>query len=155
MKLLISLLFAFVLAFSNELGYKDDTTCFVRNFKVAQYPEWASKIVMSDKKEYFFSSPKSMFEFYLHPSRWESLGITSEDEFGKIYVTDYESGKVLDARGAFFVYGSRGISPAGDDLPAFESYQKAEEFAKQYSGKRVFGFKEVSLALINLLNGRI
>jgi len=75
--------------------------------------------------------------------------------FKNIIVTDYLTLKPINARKAFFIYGSRAISPAGDDLVAIGDENRAKEFAKKYSGKRVFGFSEVSNALIKLINGRI
>jgi nitrous oxide reductase accessory protein NosL len=61
----------------------------------------------------------------------------------------------INARTAYYIYGSRAISPAGDDLVAIEGEQNAKEFSQKYSGKRIFKFDEVSDALIRLINGRI
>jgi nitrous oxide reductase accessory protein NosL len=63
--------------------------------------------------------------------------------------------KPINAKDAFFIYGSRAISPAGDDLVAIEGEKNAKNFTKKYSGKRIFRFNEVSNALIKLINGRI
>ena len=68
---------------------------------------------------------------------------------------DYETLKPINAEKAFFVYGSRATSPAGDDLVALATKEAAEKFSKAHNGKRIFKFDEVPSALINLLNGRI
>jgi len=137
------------------LDYDKNTTCLVRHFKVYKEPKWVAKIETRGGKIVYFSSPKSLFEFYYRPGKWFDVGVKSERDFSEIVVTDYETLKAINGEKAFYVYGSRAISPAGDDLVAFESKEKAETFSKNYSGKRIFTFDEVSDALIRLLNGRI
>jgi len=137
------------------LTYDKNTSCLVRHLKVYKEPQWVAKIEVRDGKTVYFSSPKSMFEFYFRPGKWFDVGVKSERDFSKIVVTDYETMKPINAETAFFVYGSRAISPAGDDLVPLGSKEAAEKFSKQYSGKRVLKFDEVSDALIRLLNGRI
>lgn len=154
-RIILALVMISSLVFSYEMDYTKETECEVRHLKIYKEPKWASKIELQNGKKVFFSSPKSMFEFYFRPGNWEYVGVKSEQDFKDILVTDFNTGKIVEARGAFYVYGSRATSPAGDDLVPFDSYKQATEFAKNYNGKRVFGFKEVSIALVNLINGRI
>ena len=151
--LFLYLLFA-ALAFGAEMDYDKDSTCVVRKIKVANDPQWVAKIELSNQKKLFFCSPKSMIEFYQHPGRWYEIGVKSEADFKELLVTDYNSLKPIDARGAFYVYGSSKISPAGDDLVPFATYEEAKAFAAKYNGKRIFAFTEIKEALIRLLNGR-
>ena len=137
------------------LDYDKNTTCVVRKFKVYEEPKWVGKIETRAGKSVYFSSPKSLFEFYHQPGKWFDVGVKSERDFSKIVVTDYETLKPIDAEKAFYVYGSRAISPAGDDLVALETKESAEAFSQKYKGKRIFTFDKVSDALIRLLNGRI
>ena len=137
------------------LTYDKNTTCLVRHIKVYKEPKWAAKIEIRNGKTVYFSSPKSMFEFYHRPGKWFDVGVKSERDFSQIVVTDYETLKPINAETAFFVYGSRATSPAGDDLVPLATKEAAEKFSKAYSGKRIFKFDEVSDALIRLLNGRI
>ncbi len=138
---------------SYKMNFDRETTCVVRNIKVYKAPQWVAKIELVNKKELFFSSPKSMIEFYLVPGRWFDIGVKSEDDFKEIIVTDYSTLKPIDARGAFFVYGSNIISPAGDDLVPFATYEEAKKFASKHNGKRVLSFSQISKGLIELLNG--
>ncbi len=154
-KIILAVLLLSTLLMSESLNFDKNTSCLVRHFKVYKNPQWVAKIELSNGKELFFSSPKSMFEFYHRPGKWYDLGVRSEDDFKNILVTDYATLKPVKAKGAFYVYGSNITSPAGDDLVPFDSYRAAEEFAKKHNGKRVLGFREVNYALINLLNGRI
>ncbi len=137
------------------INYDKNTTCLVRNLKLYKYPKWVGKIETRAGKTVYFSSPKSLFEFYHRPGKWFDVGVKSERDFSKIVVTDYETLKPIDAEKAFFIYGSRAISPAGDDLVAIETKERAEAFSKKYNGTRIFTFDKVSDALIRLLNGRI
>ncbi len=137
------------------IDYDKNSTCLVRHFKLYKEPKWVAKIEIRNGKTVYFSSPKSLFEFYYRPGKWFDVGVKSERDFSKIVVTDYETLKYIDGEKAFYVYGSRAISPAGDDLVALETKESAEAFAKKYGGKRIFTFDKVSDALIRLLNGRI
>ena len=138
-----------------KMDYTKDTYGLVRNIKVYKNPKWISKVELESGKKAFFVSPKSMFEFYFRPGKWFDMGVKREKDFKHIIVTDYITMKAIDAKDAYYVYGSREISPAGDDLVSFKSKEEANKFAKKYNGKRVFTFDEISDALIRLLNGRI
>jgi nitrous oxide reductase accessory protein NosL len=164
--ILIALISSLVLANEHEnkpfevkvdytIDFDKNSTCLVRHIALYKEPKWASKVVTRDGKTVYFSSPKSLFEFYHRPGKWFDVGVKSERDFSQIVVTDYATLKAINAESAFFVYGSRATSPAGDDLVPFGSKESAEKFAKEYSGKRVLKFDEVSDALIRLLNGRI
>ena len=154
-KIILASVLASSLLFSYSMDFDKDTVGIVRQMKVSKEPRWVSKIELQNGKKVFFVSPKSMFEFYFRPGNWFDIGVKSEKDFKDILVTDFSTMKVVKAKGAFYVYGSDIISPAGDDLIAFDSYKDAEDFSKKYNGKRVMGFREISDALIRLLNGRI
>ena len=152
--ILSAILFSSLLS-SYEMDYNNDTLGLVRQIKVYKEPRWVSKIELTNGKKLFFISPKSMIEFYQRPGKWDHIGVKSESDFKDIIVTDFKTGKPIDAMGAFYIYGTNVISPAGDDLIPFSSYQDAKEFSKINRGQRIFSFKEISPALINLINGRI
>ena len=70
-------------------------------------------------------------------------------------MTDYKTLKAIDAKYAFYVYGSHKISLAGDDLPAFKDINDAKEFMDNNNGRRILSFNELKSGLIQLLNGDI
>jgi len=154
-KIVLLLVFVSSLVFSFEMDYTKETLSIVRHMKVFKYPKWVAKIELTNGKKLFFVSPKSMMEFYHQPGKWYDLGVRSESDFKNILVTDFKTGLAIKAKGAFFIYGTNVTSPAGDDLVTFDSYAAAESFSKKHNGKRILGFREVSPALIRLLNGRI
>ena len=137
------------------LNFDKNTSCLVRHIPVYKAPKWVAKIEVSNGKTVYFSSPKSLFEFYHRPGKWFDVGVKSERDFRQIVVTDYATLEPISAKEAFFVYGSSVTSPAGDDLVAFKHASEAKAFSTKYSGKRILKFDEVSDALIRLLNGRI
>jgi len=137
------------------LNYDKNTTCLVRHIAVYKDPKWVAKIEVRNGKIVYFCSPKSMFEFYHRPGKWYDIGVRSERDFSKIVVTDYSTGKPINAEEAFYIYGTSVTSPAGDDLVAIKSKESAEKFSAEFNGKRILKFDEVSDALIRLLNGRI
>ena len=138
-----------------EMNFTKETACEIRKIKLYENPVWASKIDLKDGRSLFFCSPKSMFEFYYNEEKWETFDAKELADFKNILVTDYNTLKIIDARKSFFVYGSHNISPAGDDLVAFESKEEAQKFLEKNNGKRIFDFDSVLNSLIRLLNGRI
>lgn len=154
-KIIFATILTSSLLFSYTMDYDRNTKCVVRKVQVYKDPQWVAKIELANGKKLFFCSPKSMIEFYQQPGRWSNLGIKSESDFKDVIVTDYKTLKPVDARGAFFVYGSNKISLAGDDLVAFEKYSDAKDFASKNNGKRIFSLSEVPEGLIKLLNGKI
>ena len=154
-KIVLAIVIAASVLFSYEMDYTKDTKCVVRNFKVYKDPKWVSKIELKNGKKLFFSSPKSMIEFYHRPGKWFDIGVKSEDDFKDILVTDFATLKPIKAKGAFYVYGANITSPAGDDLTPFATYEAAENYSKKHNGMRIMNFNDISDALIRLLNGRI
>ena len=154
-KIVLAVVISASFLFSYEMDYTKDTSCLVRHIKVYKDPKWVSKIELKNGKKLFFCSPKSMIEFYLRPGKWFDIGVKSENDFKDILVTDFDTLKPINAKGAFYIYGGNITSPAGDDLPAFATYEAAQRFSKAHNGKRIMNFKDISDALIRLINGRI
>lgn len=140
--------------FGATMELPKDASCLIRKVKVCLAPEWAATIQVRSGEVIYFSSPKSMFEFYFQPNRWPEFQVKHNDDM-RIHVTNYNTLQKIPAKEAYYVYGSKKTSPAGDDLPAFASQKEAEAFAKKFDGKRVLDFAAVSEGLINLLNNRL
>ena len=138
-----------------SMNFDKETKGLVRKMNVYKYPAWVAKIVTKDSKEFYFSSPKSLMEFYYNPEKWPEAKVMSKDDLKEIIVTDFKTLKPIDARYAFYIYGSNKISIAGDDLPAFETIKDAKEYMKDNNGRRILRFSEVKKGLIQLLNGDI
>ncbi len=139
-----------------KMNYDKQTRGLIRKLPVYKNPLWVAKVITKDSKEFYFVSPKSMLEFYYNAYKWEEeTNIKSKDDLKEIIVTDYKTSKPIDAKYAFYVYGTNKISLAGDDLPAFENINDAKKFMKENNGRRVLSFSQLSNGLIQLLNGDI
>ena len=140
---------------SYTMNFDKETRGLVRKMQVYKSPAWVAKVITKKQKEFFFTSPKSVLEFYYTPKKWAEAEVNGPEDIKNIIVTDYKTGKAIDAKYAFYVYGSNKISFAGDDLPAFKSIDDAKNFMKNNRGRKVLSFSELSKGLIELLNGDI
>ena len=132
-----------------------DELGIIRNLKVYKYPRWISQITTSQNKKLYFSSSKSMFEFYFLFKKWPEFNVKTIDDMTEILVTDFKTHDAINARSAYYVYGSNITSIAGDDLIPFKNEHDAKQYAKDHNGKRIFRFSTVKHQLIDLLNGSI
>ena len=57
------------------MDYTKKTKCIVRHFLVYKDPQWVGKIELKNGKKLFFSSPKSLIEFYHRPGKWFDAGV--------------------------------------------------------------------------------
>lgn len=140
---------------SYTMNFDRDTKGLMRKIPVYKDPAWVCKIVSKEGKEFFFISPKSLMEFYYNPEKRPETNINSKEDIKDIIMTDYKTLKAIDARYAFYVYGSHKISLAGDDLPAFKNINDAKEYMENNNGRRILSFNELKSGLIQLLNGDI
>lgn len=158
-KLLLSAtLLSGVVAIANDaltMDYTKDTRGLVRKMAVYKGPSWVGKVVTEENKVFYFSSPKSLLEYYYNPEKWPKANTPTQADIKDLIITDYSTLKPINAKEAFYVYGSSKISPAGDDLPAFKNYNQAKDFSDKYNGKRIMPFRELSNGLVKLLNGDI
>lgn len=127
---------------------ESNTTCPIKFVDTSRYPKWRAVILYKDNQKEFFSSPKSMLHYFYTQSYRNFSGVQA------LYVTDYETGGLIESSEAYYVFGSRIVSMSGDDLIPFGTRESAEKFAKEHSGKRIFEFKEVTKKLVDYLEIR-
>lgn len=152
--LLVSLLFASFL-FAEPIKVSKDEYGLIRSLKVYKYPQWIAQVTTAKNKKIYFSSPKSMFEYHFLFKRWPEFEVKTLDDIVEIKVTDYKTYDAIDARRAYYVYGSNITSISGDDLVPFKNEHDAKAYAKNHNGQRIFRFSQVKHQLIELLNGSI
>lgn len=154
-KLILLPLFFATFLFAEPINVTKEELGLIRNLKVYKYPRWIAQITTSHNKKLYFSSSKSMFEFYFVYKKWPEFKINTVDDMKEILVTDYKTYDAINARQAYYVYGSNITSIAGDDLVSFKNEYDAIEYSKNHNGQRIFRFSQVKHQLINLLNGSI
>jgi nitrous oxide reductase accessory protein NosL len=99
----------------------------------------AAAVVFKDGKTFGFEGARCLFIYNTIPKRF---GIDPADIINR-YVTDFKSGKMIDAKAAYFVLGSKVKGPMGYDLIPFSEKQEAEKFMAVYEGKRLVGLETV------------
>lgn len=127
-----------------------DARCPVRGMYPARFPRWAAQMVFKDGTSHFFDSPIDLFVFMQGIDRYNMR--YALDDVAMNYVTDFETGRWVEAQHAFFVHGSTVLGPMRDaDLPAFASIESADSMVRNRGGK-VLTFTGVSPELIRTLN---
>ncbi len=124
----------------------------VYQMKVDKYPKFQTEMVLKNGKKLRFCCVKSMLQFYFSPHRYPEYGVKSSSEVDRMYVKDYLDGSRIDAKKAWYVFGSRLIGPHGDDLIPLSSKSRAELFVKRYGGTRIMEFKKLSAGLVRYLD---
>ena len=71
-----------------------------------------------------------------------------------IYVTDYKTKKIIDAKTAYYVFGSNIMSVGGDDVIPFALESDAKEFYKEKHGRQIYRFDRMTENFINYLDMR-
>ena len=123
-----------------------DAKCPVCGMFVIKYPKWAANIVTNKGHTHYFDGVKDMMKFYFEPSKFHHNH--SQAEFTKLYVTDYYSLEMVDAKKCFFVFGSNIFGPMGHELIPFKNEIDAIEFSKFHSGKAILKFNSITKQIV-------
>ncbi len=153
-KVLLATFLIFSFAFSSESAWGDRPNRLdpVYQLKVDDYPKFEADITLENGREIRFCCVKSMMHFYFSPYRYPEYGTDSSDAVKKMLVKDYLDGSKIDAKKAWYVFGSRLVGPHGDDLIPLSSKSRAELFVKRYGGTRIMPFEKLSASLVRYLD---
>jgi nitrous oxide reductase accessory protein NosL len=99
----------------------------------------AAAVVFKNGNTLSFEGARCLFIYNTVPKRF---GIDPADITNR-YVTDFKSGKMIEAKAAYLVLGSKVKGPMGYDLIPFSDKQSAENFMAEYQGKRLVGLETV------------
>ncbi len=124
----------------------------VYGIPVDKYPRFSTYLILKSGKKVRFCCVKAMMNFYFHPEKYPSFHVSSRNEIDKMYVKDYLDGNTIEAQKAWYVFGSRLMSPHGDDLIPLGSKTRAELFVKKYGGSRIMTINKFSFGLIRYLD---
>lgn len=119
-----------------------EARCPVCGMYPSRYPQWMAQIVFSDYSAISFDSPVELFRFLNAMGQYDKRHTPAD--VGAIYVSHYGSKGWLDAKKAFFVFGSKVLGPMNEaNGPAFATRAEADAFARTQGGQ-VLTFAEVT-----------
>lgn len=124
------------------------TRCPVCGMFVAKYPNWLTRVHLSDGSEEIFDGVKDMMVYYFAP---QSYGAGEGKTISQILVKDYYNQQWIDATLAVYVKGSDVFGPMGHELIAFEKKAAAENFFKDHNGKTIISFDEITMEMIEMM----
>jgi copper chaperone NosL len=124
--------------------------CPVCGMFVAGYGNFLAEIAFQDGSRAYFDGPKDMFRYYFEPGKYHP-GQTAVD-ITAVYVTDYYSLEMIDAKQAFYVAGSDVLGPMGNELIPVGREPEARTFLSDHKGKSLLKFGEVTLEIVNGLD---
>ncbi|MGL4472882.1 MAG: nitrous oxide reductase accessory protein NosL [Shewanella sp.] len=122
--------------------------CHLCGMMITKYPGPKGQVVM-DSSEYNpkFCSSRDMFNFALQPENKRQVTALFVHDAG---VTEWEQPQdsaFIDAKRAYYVYGTSRKAVMGPAVAPFSSLEAAEAFANQYGGQ-VLSFDDISLDLL-------
>lgn len=130
-----------------------DARCPVCGMYPARFPRWAAQAVFKDGASHYFDSPVDLIVFLQRVDRFNKR--YAPKDIAASYVTDFESGRWIEAGNAFFVHGSTALGPMRTaDLPAFSTRQSADAFAGSHQGKTL-SFAQITPELIQSMNRNV
>ncbi len=116
--------------------------CPVCGMFVYKYPKWAS-VIKEKGHTLYFDGVKDLLRFYFDPMRWGRYSWFDPHQ-AKMFVRDYYTQKMLDAKEAFFVIGSDVLGPMGAELIPFRSKELARRFLTDHRGEAILRFDAIT-----------
>jgi nitrous oxide reductase accessory protein NosL len=102
----------------------------------------AAAAIFKDGKTVGFEGARCLFIYNTLPKRF---GIDPAD-ITQRYVTDFTTGKMINAKDAHLVLGSKVKGPMGFDLIPFADKDEAQKFLAEHEGKRLVSLETVGPA---------
>lgn len=117
--------------------------CATCGMFVAKYQEWVSIIVFKDGSQLFFDGPKDLFVCLFDLGRYRRG--SSLADVATVYVTEYYSAELVDARQVLFVSGSDVLGPMGKELVPVRGHEQAATFRHDHGGQQLLVFDGTDL----------
>lgn len=124
--------------------------CPVCGMFVAKYPNWTAAARFKDGTTFYYDGPKDMFSHYLDTARYTPG--KRQTDIVALSVKEYYLLTTIDARSAFFVFGSDVYGPMGSELIPFSTEKDAIAFKLDHKGKSILRFNEITKQTIKSLN---
>lgn len=134
------------------LEIEQGTTCSLDGMLLADYPGPKAQIHYAGQTEPdFFCDTVEMFHTLLEPEQLRAVRGVFVQDMAK---ADWNAphGHWIDARNAFYVYGSKRDGSMGPTIASFALEADATKFAAEYGGK-VYHFADITPAMVILDGG--
>ena len=127
------------------------TVCSLDGMLLMDHPGPKGQIHYDQGPPDFFCDTKEMFAIYLRPEQRKRVVAVFTQDMGK---ADWNQpqGYWIDAKAAFYVFGSTRHGSMGPTVASFAREEDAQTFAKK-NGGRVLRFESVTLDLVALDGG--
>ena len=130
-----------------------DTSCSLDGMLLADYPGPKAQIFYAGQAEPdFFCDTVEMFHVYLTPEQVRDVRGIFVQDMGKT-AWDEPHGHWIDAKSAYYVYGSKREGSMGPTIASFALEQDAAKFVGEYGGK-VYRFADIQPDMV-VLNGGV
>lgn len=130
------------------------TSCALDGMLLADYPGPKAQIHYRDVAEPdWFCDTIEMFSIYLNPEQARAVSAVFVQDMGK---ADWDAprGHWIDAKAAFYVFGSKRLGSMGPTAAAFAREADAKAFAAEHGGT-VLRFDEVTPERVSLDGGAL
>ena len=128
-----------------------DTVCALDGMLLMDYPGPKGQIHYDQGPPDFFCDTVETFALYLRPEQQKRVIALFVQDMGKADWTQ-PRGQWIDAKSAFYVFGSSRHGSMGPTAASFAREEDAQLFAKKHGGK-VLRFNEVTLDMVALDGG--
>ena len=129
------------------------TSCSLDGMTLADFPGPKAQIHYASGEPDFFCDTMEMFSIYLQPEQKKNITGMYTQDMGKAN-WEKPQGSWIDAKTAFYVFGSKKTGSMGPTLAAFASQDNANKFAAEFGGE-VLNFSQVTPEIVDLTGGVI
>lgn len=136
------------------LEISQGTSCSLDGMLLADYPGPKAQIHYAGQVEPdFFCDTVEMFNIYLKPEQVRPIRGIFVQDMGKANWDDPHD-NWIDAKSAYYVYGSKRHGSMGPTIASFAQEKDATKFAAEYGGK-VYRFADIKPDMVVLDGGVI
>jgi hypothetical protein len=148
--LIISFLAVSIVAGGIKLIHQD-TQDMVYQLPLKKFQKFICEAKLDDGRVVQFVSVKSMLQVYFHQKYFIDHKLIKTN-IQSMYVQDFLTGDVINAKNAVYMFGSNQIGPHGDDLIPFKSKDMAKVFKIKSGGTKILTFKQLNVGLVRYLD---
>jgi len=123
----------------------------VYQLPLKKFPKFICEAKLKNGKVAQFVSVKSMMQVYFHQDYFLHFK-NIDSNISKMYVQDFLTGDVVNAKKAVYAFGTNQAGPHGDDLIPFKSLDMAKLFKIKSGGTKILTFKQLNIGLIRYLD---